>query len=64
MIEYLKSRDLDVCGESGEFHTFVTAGPLFKGRIEIRDSDVTSRDGFWFLDVKNYAVVKANPAIG
>ncbi len=57
-IDYLKSRNLDVCGESGEFHTFVTAGPLFKGRIEITESAVTDRDGFWFLDVKKYAVVK------
>ncbi|MGE5172419.1 MAG: diphthine--ammonia ligase, partial [Betaproteobacteria bacterium] len=53
-IEYLKYRNLDVCGENGEFHTFVTAGPLFKGRIEITDSAVTSRDGFWFLDVRDY----------
>ncbi len=57
-IGYLKSRNLDVCGENGEFHTFVTAGPLFKGRIEITDTAVTSRDGFWFLDVKKYAVIK------
>ena len=55
-IEYLKSRNLDVCGESGEFHTFVTAGPLFQGRISITSQDVTSRDGFWFLDVKEYRV--------
>ncbi len=57
-IDYLKSSNLDVCGESGEFHTFVTAGPLFRGRIEITDSAVASRDGFWFLDVKEYAVIK------
>jgi diphthine-ammonia ligase len=56
-IDYLKSRSLDVCGESGEFHTFVTSGPLFKGRIEITLQDVTSRDGFWFLDAKKYRVV-------
>ncbi len=55
-IEYLKSRNLDVCGENGEFHTFVTAGPIFAGRIDITKSDVTSRDGFWFLDVKEYRV--------
>ena len=61
-IEYLKSRDLDVCGESGEFHTFVTAGPLFKGRIEITRSVVVSRDGFWFLDVQEYDVVRHAPA--
>jgi uncharacterized protein (TIGR00290 family) len=57
-IEYLKSKNLDVCGESGEFHTFVTSGPLFQGRIEIADSAVTSRDGFWFLDVRKYEVVR------
>ncbi len=57
-IEYLRENRLDVCGENGEFHTFVTAGPLSNGRIEIRDSAVTSRNGFWFLDVKEYAVIK------
>ncbi len=57
-IDYLKSKKLDVCGESGEFHTFVTSGPLFRGKIEIKASEVVSRDGFWFLDVKDYKVVK------
>ncbi len=56
-IRYLKSRNLDVCGESGEFHTFVTAGPLFRGRIEILKHDVVGRDGFWFLNVLEYRVV-------
>ena len=56
-IEYLKTQNLDVCGESGEFHTFVTAGPLFEGRIDITRSEVVARDGFWFLDVKGYRVV-------
>jgi diphthine-ammonia ligase len=55
-IEYLRSKKLDVCGESGEFHTFVTSGPLFRGTINITDSDVTSRDGFWFLEIGNYEV--------
>jgi diphthine-ammonia ligase len=55
-IEYLKSNKLDVCGENGEFHTFVTSGPLFKGRIEIKQSEITSRDGFWFVDIQDFAV--------
>ncbi len=55
-IEYLKSKNLDVCGESGEFHTFVTSGPLFRGKIEITGADVTSRQGFWFLDVRGYQI--------
>ena len=57
-IEYLESKNLDVCGESGEFHTFVTSGPLFQGMIKIADSAVTSRNGFWFLDVRKYEVVR------
>jgi diphthine-ammonia ligase len=57
-IGYLKSNNLDVCGEQGEFHTFVTKGPLFRGRIEIKSFEVTSRDGFWFLDVQEYAVTR------
>ncbi len=56
-IGYLKTKGLDTCGENGEFHTFVTASPLFKGRIEITDSIVTSRDGFWFIDIRDYRVV-------
>jgi diphthine-ammonia ligase len=56
-IDYLKSKKLDVCGESGEFHTFVTGGPLFDGKIEVTASDVISRDGFWFLDIQDYRVI-------
>jgi uncharacterized protein (TIGR00290 family) len=56
-IGYLKTKGLDICGENGEFHTFVTAGPLFKGRIKVSTSNVTSRDGFWFIDIRDYRVV-------
>jgi uncharacterized protein (TIGR00290 family) len=56
-IEYLQSKKLDVCGESGEFHTFVTGGPLFRGKINITSADVTSRDGFWFLNIGSYSVI-------
>jgi diphthine-ammonia ligase len=55
-ISYLRERGLDICGENGEFHTFVTGGPLFKGKIEITRSEVIERDGFWFLDIKDYSV--------
>jgi uncharacterized protein (TIGR00290 family) len=62
-IDYLKARNLDVCGESGEFHTFVTAGPLFKGKIDITCSEVVARDGFWFLDVQEYHVARQDAAL-
>lgn len=62
-IEYLKSKNLDVCGESGEFHTFVTSGPLFHGKIEIMDACVASRQGFWFLDVRDYKVIRQQEGV-
>lgn len=57
-IQYLKTSNLDVCGESGEFHTFVTAGPLFNGKIDITRFEVVARDRFWFLDVRDFQVIR------
>ena len=45
---------IDPCGEYGEFHTFVTGGPIFKNRIRIVNSEKILRDGYWFLDVLRY----------
>jgi uncharacterized protein (TIGR00290 family) len=41
----------DPCGERGEFHSFVHAGPMFAEPIAIRTGDVVERDGFVFCDV-------------
>ena len=46
------------CGEHGEYHTFVTDGPLFKKRVDIRDSETVMRDGLWFLDITSYELVE------
>jgi asparagine synthase (glutamine-hydrolysing) len=35
-----------VAGEGGEFESFVTDGPMYKQRIEIRDMEVTERDEY------------------
>ncbi|MGI0055538.1 MAG: ATP-binding protein [Thermoplasmata archaeon] len=42
---------VDPCGENGEFHTCVTAGPMFSGRLPVRTGPVTTRDGYVFADV-------------
>ena len=42
---------VDPCGENGEFHTFVTAGPVFDGAIACRRGEVVERDGFVFCDL-------------
>jgi diphthamide synthase (EF-2-diphthine--ammonia ligase) len=59
LLEYLrKNPGVDVCGENGEYHTFVTGGPLFKGRIDITSSGIIERDNHWFLDIKDFKVSK------
>ncbi len=48
---------LDLCGENGEYHTFVTNGPLFKKRIEILSSQKVLRDEYGFLKLLRYEIV-------
>lgn len=45
---------IDPCGEQGEFHTFVTNGPLFKKQIEITKSKEKFKDGRWFLNILDW----------
>jgi uncharacterized protein (TIGR00290 family) len=42
---------VDPCGERGEFHTFVHAGPMFRHPIAIEPGEVVERDGFVFADL-------------
>jgi uncharacterized protein (TIGR00290 family) len=41
----------DPCGENGEFHTFVAAGPMLSRRIAVQVGDVLEREGFAFADL-------------
>ena len=43
---------VDPCGENGEFHSAVYAGPMFREAIPIETGEVVERDGFVFADVK------------
>jgi uncharacterized protein (TIGR00290 family) len=42
---------VDPCGENGEFHTFVSAGPMFRAPLEVVVGEVVEREGFVFADV-------------
>ena len=42
---------VDPCGENGEFHTFVFAGPMLAHEVEVRPGEVVQRDGFVFADL-------------
>lgn len=57
-IKELGALDIHICGEKGEYHTFVTDGPLFKERIVISDSRQELREGYWFLDILRYEMVR------
>ncbi len=43
--------EADPCGERGEFHTCVYAGPMFSAPILINRGEVVTRDGFTFADL-------------
>ena len=42
---------VDPCGENGEFHSFVHAGPVFDSALRVRKGEIVERDGFVFADI-------------
>lgn len=42
---------IDPCGENGEFHTFVHAGPIFRENLYVERGELVERDGFWYCDL-------------
>lgn len=43
---------VDPCGEHGEFHTCVLAGPMFRAPVSASVGELSERDGFCFADVR------------
>ncbi|MDO8734022.1 MAG: diphthine--ammonia ligase [Elusimicrobiota bacterium] len=49
----LKSLDnIDLCGEKGEYHTYVHSGPIFKKPLKITRGEKMLRDDHWFLEIE------------
>jgi uncharacterized protein (TIGR00290 family) len=42
---------VDPCGENGEFHTCVVAGPIFSRRISVVTGERVERDGYGYCDL-------------
>lgn len=42
---------IDLCGEKGEYHTFVYDGPIFKKPIDIINMGEEFKDNCWFLKI-------------
>jgi uncharacterized protein (TIGR00290 family) len=54
--QYSKENNIDICGEAGEYHTFVYSGPLFQKSIEIGKTAISARDSLWCLDILDYSL--------
>lgn len=52
VIEDIKKTGSDVCGENGEYHTFVIDGPLFKNIIEFENQGNIISNGYGNLNIK------------
>ncbi|MEM0155638.1 MAG: diphthine--ammonia ligase [Thermoplasmataceae archaeon] len=44
-------KEVDPCGEKGEFHTLVYDAPFFRLPIPVTNGDSVDREGFYFTDV-------------
>ena len=42
---------VDPCGENGEFHSFVAAGPMLRGAVPVDVGETVERDGFAYADL-------------
>jgi diphthine-ammonia ligase len=48
--------NIDLCGERGEYHTFVTDGPNFKKKIEIQQTQTSFINGWGRLEITKFAL--------
>ncbi|HKH01853.1 MAG TPA: hypothetical protein VKB08_14175 [Bradyrhizobium sp.] len=42
---------IDPCGENGEFHTCVVAGPIFSRELAVTAGERLQRDGYGYCDL-------------
>jgi diphthine-ammonia ligase len=52
------NKNITPCGESGEFHTLVIDGPIFKKHMEILETETVKRGEHWFWDIKRLELVE------
>lgn len=53
---------VDPCGERGETHTFVAAGPMFSSSIAVEVGEIAERNGFVFADLVQPAATSLRSA--
>jgi diphthine-ammonia ligase len=51
LIDEFRNLGIDLCGETGEYHTIITNGPIFKKPLRISHGKQVLYDGYWFSDI-------------
>ena len=51
-VKLIQKSGADVCGENGEYHTFVYDGPIFANRVDFSTGLTIERDGYVILDIQ------------
>jgi diphthamide synthase (EF-2-diphthine--ammonia ligase) len=54
---------IDPCGENGEFHSFVAAGPMLKHSIAVTRGETVERDGAAYADLLPAIIAPARAAL-
>lgn len=49
-------KNVNPCGELGEYHTFVYNGPLFKKFIKIKSFEKKLTNNYWFLNITTFSL--------
>ena len=44
-------KNVDICGENGEYHTFVFDGPIFKNMVDFKVKNIYQKDNFAYLNL-------------
>ncbi len=48
----IELRGADICGENGEYHTFVVDGPIYKFPIELKLHNIEEKDGYGHIIIE------------
>ena len=56
VLEHKKKFDFHLLGEKGEYHTFVTGGPMFERRVNVIKGEEILKEGHWYLDILEWRV--------
>jgi len=52
VIEIMKSCDIDICGENGEYHTLVVDGPIFHKPLEYETGNILDFGEFSVIEMR------------